>query len=79
MTSIAAVEFIVMATGTARYHVLSKVTGRLRNHILFRPQDKQTALKPAEGYIRFNPPLLFMCAYRQNKQYRGVSRCAAAH
>ena len=77
MTSTAAVQVVVIARG-AGYHVLSKVTGKLQNHILFRPQDKQVALKPAEGYTRFHPPLLFMCAYRQYKQqYRGVSRCAA--
>ena len=77
MTSTAAVQVVVIARG-AGYHVLSKVTGKLQNHILFRPQDKQVALKPAEGYTRFHPLLLFMCAYREYKQqYRGVSKCAA--
>jgi hypothetical protein len=37
----------------------STVTRRLQNHIRFRSREKQVALKPVEGYIRFRPRLLF--------------------
>ena len=42
----------------------STATRRRRNQILFRQREKQVALKPAEGCIRFRPRLLFMSASR---------------
>lgn len=40
----------------------STVTRRRQDHILYRARDKQIALKPFEGFVRFRPRLWFMFA-----------------
>jgi hypothetical protein len=51
---------------------------RFQNHILLRPRDKQLVLKPAEGYIRFSPRLLFMLVSSSINDNTEASRYAAA-
>ena len=43
----------------------STANRRLQNDIPFPLRDKQLAVRPAEGYIRFRPRLLLMFASRQ--------------